>query len=263
MEETAGIRSVRRAMALLNHFTAQRPCWSITELSQVTGLHKSVVYRLLASMELDGFVSQDPRSKKYRIGPQAFAVGSTFRPFLFLEQLAYPVIETLVEQTGHSSSLGVTAGLRFIIVLSIQSNRAIRVAFDVGERPYYHSAAIGKLLLAYMSDDEVAEIVGTEPFPVVTPHTIASAKALQADLMATRQRGYSVSWEESIVGVGGVAAAVTNSARECIASLGMAFPVHLVSNDGLCDLGRQTAEAAATLSRSVKTLSLDDYRVGR
>ena len=61
-----GIQSVRRALRLLASFTPERPQWSVGALARATGLHKSVVTRLMATMALEGFVVQDPASQHRR-----------------------------------------------------------------------------------------------------------------------------------------------------------------------------------------------------
>ncbi|MEA2526666.1 MAG: IclR family transcriptional regulator, acetate operon repressor, partial [Thermomicrobiales bacterium] len=81
------VQSVQRALQLLSLFAPhrtrlapRRTLWTVSDLARATGLHKSVVARLMATMALDGFVVQDPATKAYRIGPQAFAVGSAYEP---------------------------------------------------------------------------------------------------------------------------------------------------------------------------------------
>ena len=75
MHEPAGsIRSVQRAMQILGKFGTIRKSWGVMDLSRETGLHKSVVTRILATMAHEGFVVQDPESRAYSAGPKAFAV---------------------------------------------------------------------------------------------------------------------------------------------------------------------------------------------
>lgn len=253
---TGSIQSVQRALQLLKRFAPDRPQWSVTELARSTGLHKSVVTRLMATMALEGFVVQDPTTRTYSIGPQAFAVGSMYRPYALLEQLARPVLQDLMIRSNHSTSLGVPAGDRFLTLISIQSNQSIRVAFEVGQQPYYHSASVGKALLAGMDNDRIRELLGPGPLPKVTPYTTESLDALLEELERIRETGIAISREESIIGVGGVAAPVKNSLGECIAAVGIAYPAHVVTEADITEFGRLVREGAETLSQAIGSLSL-------
>ncbi|MCA9858842.1 MAG: helix-turn-helix domain-containing protein, partial [Thermomicrobiales bacterium] len=100
LASTSAIQSVQRALGLLSlfapsrtHPVPQRKEWSVTELAKESGLHKSVVARLMATMAHDGFVIQNPTTRRYSIGPQAFAVGSSYEPLRVLDQIARPAME--------------------------------------------------------------------------------------------------------------------------------------------------------------------------
>src|SRR5437868_6924381 len=104
------IQSVRRAMKLLSAFTPERSQWSVSDLGRWSGLHKSVVARLMATMAMDGFVVQDPVTRTYTIGPQCFAVGSAYEPYTMLDRIARPIMQELALATGHACALGVPVG---------------------------------------------------------------------------------------------------------------------------------------------------------
>lgn len=252
------VKSVRRALQLLSLFTPRRPEWSVSDLARATGLHKSVVARLMATMAASGFVVQDAETKLYRIGPAAFAVGSVFQPYQMLDRIARPVLEALAQRSGHSATLGVPDGDRFMIVQSVSGNLSIRVAFEVGERPYYHGASIGKALLAEMPEERVRQIVGPNPLPKITPYTIGTVEKLLVELARVREKGVAFTWEESIIGVGGVAAAVRNAYGECVAAVGIAYPTHLVTEQEIETLAQMVRAAADEISRKIGVLSLGD-----
>jgi len=67
---TGGIQSVERAIAVLKLFGESEPDLGVTELARRLKLHKSTVSRLLSTLEAGGFVQQDPRNGRYRLGLQ-------------------------------------------------------------------------------------------------------------------------------------------------------------------------------------------------
>ncbi len=265
VERNGAIQSVRRALRLLGAFTPERPEWSVGDLARATGLHKSVVTRLMATMALDGFVVQDPASRAYTIGPQAFAVGNVYGPHLILERIARPVMQQLTLSCGHACALGVPVGHQFMYLLVVESPRStpIRVTIEVGGRRPYHAAAIGKVLLAGMPHERVRRILGEGPLPKITPYTIDSVERLLAELGEVRRTGIAISRQEAILGVGAVAAGITNMHGRWIAGLNVVYPIHLVPEQEIEQLGRLTVQAARRIAQQLGGLSLDGSAMPR
>lgn len=233
--ESGGIQSVHRAMRLLGLFTPQGPDasrrtrWSVSDLARASGLHKSVVARLMATMAAHGFVFQDPVSRSYSIGPTAFAVGSAYEPYQVLDQIAHPVMAALTAECGHASYLGVPAADHYVFLLACESTRSIRVTIEIGEQRPYHTGAIGKALLAGMSNDEIATRVGPEPLPRMTPYSISSLAQLMAQIAEIRRSGIALNQDEAILGTGSVATGIRDAQDETVAGLGIVYPSHIVS----------------------------------
>jgi IclR family transcriptional regulator, acetate operon repressor len=254
MAEPAGtIRSVERAMRVLAHFSAQHPQWAVSDLARATGVHKSVITRLLATMAREGFMVQDPVSRAYRVGPKAFAVGSSYRPHAILSHIAEPVMRRVTDRCGHAVSIGTPAGDKFVYLLVNDSRLPIRVVANVGEERDYHANATGKILLAGMTDAEIRRLIGDGPLACHTPHTITSTAELLAELKQVRRDGVAYNRQEAVLGVGAVAAPIVDGAGACVAGMSIVYPIHLVAEDearAMESLVRAAAsEISAALSR--------------
>lgn len=262
--EVTVVQSVHRALQLLNmfaphrtHAVPHRKRWSVSDLARATGLHKSIVARMMATMALEGYVVQDPVTRQYSIGPQAFAVGYSYEPYAVLNSVARPVMEDLTARCGHASYLGVAAGAYYVCLLAVESRRSIRVNIDVGERRTYHSGAIGKVLLAEKSDAAVRELVGPEPLPQLTPHTITLHAELLAQLAEVRRTGIAYNRQESIPGSESIAVGIRNASGDCVAGIGIIYPNHVVNEPELQELTRQVIAAGETLSQRLAALPPD------
>lgn len=249
MHEPAGsIRSVRRAMQILGKFGTTRKSWGVMDLSRETGLHKSVVTRILATMAHEGFVVQDPESRAYSAGPKAFAVGSSYEPQEVLGQVARPVMRRVTDQCGHATSLGVPAGDRFIYLLVVEGTLPVRVAARVGEERDYHANAIGKILLAGMSDTEIRELVTAHPLRTHTEHTVVDFGQLMREIAEIRRTGMANNREEAMLGVGARAVPILDAAGHWIAGLSIVYPIHLVEDREVRELERLIGEAGREIS---------------
>jgi len=133
------------------------------------------------------------------------------------------------------------------------------VAFEIGERPHYHSAAIGKVLLAGMTDEQVCEIVGDDSFPAITKHSITELDALRAELTRIRASGYALSDQESIIGVGAVAAPLTNAHGSTVAGISVVYPSHLTPETEIEALIELIKEYAVRASERIGVLALPQH----
>jgi DNA-binding IclR family transcriptional regulator len=245
-------------MQLLNSFSPERTQWSVGDLSRNTGLHKSVVARLMTTMASAGFLIQDEENKAYTIGPQVFAIGSVYEPRAFLERAAHSSMSDLARACGQTCALGVPAGEQFMYVIVVDNPRVttLRVTVHPGRRRPYHSSAVGKMLLANMPAEQAERILEITPLVKQTPFTIDSVEALRAELDEIRRTGVAFSNQESVLGIGAIAAGIRNSNGSMIAGITIVFPFHLVSGEERAMVVRLALEAAQHISERVGCLAL-------
>ena len=87
---------------------------------------------------------------------------------------------------------------------------AIRLASQVGlSRPLYCSA-VGKAILADMTESEVRYIWENSLIEKKTEHTITEYEELLEDLIKIRERGYALDNEENEMGVRCIAVSIKN-----------------------------------------------------
>src|SRR5258707_15622281 len=114
--DSGSYTSVRRALRLLQTFNRYHTRRSVGELAQATGLHKSIVTRLMATMAHEGFVVQDPLTRRYMIGPMLFSAGSLYEPAAMYREVAEPVLNDLAANTGYTCGIGVPIGSEVYMV---------------------------------------------------------------------------------------------------------------------------------------------------
>ena len=221
----------------------------MSDLARASGLHKSVVARLMATMAQDGWVVQDAVSRAYRVGPQAFAVGSAYEPLAVLDHVAKTTMEELTARCGHASYVGVPAGRHYVYLLAVESTRSIRVTIEVGESRDYHAGAIGKILLAGLPDERIREIVGPDPLPQLTSKTISSVTGLLDEIETIRRTGIAFNREETVLGGGSVAVGIRDKSGTTIAGLALSYPTHVVDEKELDAIISALREAGATISQ--------------
>lgn len=249
----AGYSSVTRALRLLQAFDRYHARRSVAELATCTGLHKSVVTRLMATMAREGFVVQDPATRHYRIGPMLFSAGSLYEPFAMYREVAEPVLSELANSTGYTSCVGVPIGAEVIMVAVVEAplTNGIRVSMVIGSRRPIYIGATGKVILSGMTDQQVRAILGEGGLEQWTPYTPASVEALLCELAEIRRRGYATNREESTLGSGGVAAPIADRSGAVSAALVVTFPVQFVSEEAMHVLAAHVVAAARRIARQL------------
>ena len=196
------IRSVQRALTVLRTFLAHDSGISASLLSQETGLDPSTVFRLLVTLEAQGFVEVDPKSGKYQPGVVLLELGSRFLKNNDIRSRSIGHLERLRDRFGETVHLTVLDGNEVVYLEKLAGLRPIGfMSSRVGDRNPAHCTGVGKALLAYLPDAELARRYPNGRLKRYTAHTITSLKALRAELKSVRSLGYAVDQEEHEEGV--------------------------------------------------------------
>lgn len=146
-KEDRGVATLQRALTILSTFEASTT-QSLAELSRRTGLYKSTLLRLLGTLEKFGYIGQQADGN-YHVGVAALHLGSLYQRWVKPAELINPVLRSLVEQTGESSSFNVQEGELRVCVYRVDSTHKIRDHVRVGDLLPLHRGAGGKILLAF------------------------------------------------------------------------------------------------------------------
>ena len=218
------IRSVKKAMELLDLFTEERPEWGVTELAQALGLPKATVHGLLCSLVEGGVLHRLP-SGRYRLGWRIPLLNRVLMESVPLRLEARPRMARLAELYGETVHLAVLERGRVLYLEKQQGNRAIQVNITgVGAYLYAHASALGKVLLSGLSEKEVIAVVRTHGLPALTPNTITTLEELLSELRGVRERGYAYALEEYLPDLCCVAAPIRDHTGEVIAALSFSVP---------------------------------------
>ena len=241
------LKTVDRALQVLLQFNEKHPEWSTGELAQTLGLHRSIVYRILATLEHRGFVTQTGHRRRFRLGLKLVQLGNVVLAGIDLRQAAYPIMTRLVRETGESAFLTVVSGDESVCVDKIDSPQQIRVTLTIGGRYPLHAGASNKVLLAYLPPVTIDGLVakGLDP---ITPNTITDPTRLKENLAMIRKQGWVHSIGELTPSVAAVAVPLWNSNGSVIAALSIAGLASRFSEDKLPMLIGKTCQAAEEIS---------------
>ena len=243
-----GLSSVANSLRLIRAFSEDHYEIGISDLAKRLGLAKSTVHRLASTLLDQGMLEQNAGDGKYRLGLALFELGTLVRRKMDFTVEARPFLRTLMEKTGETVHLAILDHDSVLYIITHESKQALRMGSKVGTRVPVHSTAVGKTLLAFQPEAEVARIVALG-LPASAPNTIVDARALQRDLALVRARHYAVDDEESEVGLRSIAAPVFSHSGNVVAAISIAGPVHRMTKKMLLGWVRELVEAADAVSQ--------------
>jgi len=241
------LKTVDRALEVLLRFNEEHPEWSTGELAQALGLHRSIVYRILATLERRGFVTQADHRGRFRLGLKLVELGNVVLASMDLRQVAHPIMARLVREIGESAFLTVVSGDESVCVDKIDSPQPIRVTMTIGGRYPLHAGASNKILLAYLPPDTIEALIA-RGLEAITPDTITDPARLKENLAMIRKQGWAYSVGELTPGVAAIAVPLWNNNEEVVAALSIANLASKFSEDRLPMLISKVRQAAEEIS---------------
>jgi DNA-binding IclR family transcriptional regulator len=204
-------RSLEYGVAILETFSAEHRELGIARLSDIVGISRSTTHRYATTLVALGYLEQNSK-RKYRLSTRAADPGNAAIAAVRRDIHARVVLEELREQTGHTVSMGVLDRARVTYVHRLFGHRAGQYAIDanlgVGASVPVYCTALGKVLLASLSDAERRELLAGLRLTRHGPNTILNKRALAAELDGISPRGIVLSDEEAVHGARSIAVLV-------------------------------------------------------
>lgn len=238
--------STEKALNILMAFTPHNHSLGTLELSKKLGIHKSTVSRLLHLLADNGFLQQNPETKKYMLGRAAAQIGSAVLRSLNNEivAIAQPYLNELSDAVGESVALEVVSGTNVILAYHSEGRGHIRFSFQLGEQVPIHVAAGAKTILAH-STPEFVDLCLKRKLNRYTENTIVSKKLYRELLDEVRLSGVAYDNGERYEDTKAIAAPILNHEGIAAAAVVIAGPAFRLTPEFFSDVAtplKQTAE---------------------
>jgi len=241
------VQSLDRALEILR-LLGSEPEMRVTDLARRLEVHKSTVFRLLSTLQEHGLVEQNPTTEKYRLGYGLVRLAGAVVAELDLARASRSVLQELATRTGETVNLAILQGDQVVNIDQIAAPNLVVNVNWVGKQTPLHATSNGKVLLAYLSEDERRRLLDRS-LPRLTPRTITDPRILEKQLHRVLTDGYAFTLEELELGLNAVAAPVYAADGRVQAAVSVAGPSYRVTPQRLSDLGEMTKDAAAAISR--------------
>jgi IclR family KDG regulon transcriptional repressor len=211
-----------RVFAVLDRLSRQRSI-GLEEISREIKLAKPTVYRFLLTLQELGYARRVD-GDRWAITLKMFNLGSRALDYLDLCTVARPIAEELSEELGETIHMGVLDGDSAVYVLKIESRYTIRMYSRVGRRMPLYCTAIGKVLLAFSTEEEREVALKGVRLLAFTKKTLTSRAALYAQLEQVRERGFALDDEEREEALHCIAAPIFDHSGSVVAAISVSWP---------------------------------------
>jgi DNA-binding IclR family transcriptional regulator len=221
---------------------------TLSSIARHLAAPKNSVVSLLAGMLQSDHVSRDERAV-YRLGPATLQLSLRIAGGVRLRGLVRPALERIRDATGETALAGMALPGQDLLayIEKAESLHPMRYTVPIGERREFHSTAAGKLILAFMPQQELEACLQRIDLTPLTGTTITSVTRLKAELKRIRQSGIASTRDERIDGASAIAAAVVDPQGRLVNSLVVVGPS--------ARLLRRADEHTAVLVREARQLS--------
>jgi len=199
------VRSLDRALALLEHVADAGGAMRLGELEALTGLPLPTVHRLVRALVDNGYLLQEP-TRSYALGPRLIRLGEIAGRRL--GSRAESALIELAGEIGESANLALLDHDRVVYVAQAPSRQFMRMFTEVGRRVYGHCTGVGKAVLAQLPDDEVLSLLRRTGMPARTARTHTDPTAFLGEIAEIREQGWAMDDGEEEAGVRCVAVPV-------------------------------------------------------
>lgn len=232
---------------MLETLAGMRQPATLREIADRAGLSQSNSFRILQALEQEGYLHHLGRSG-YRLASRSLALATVIGPRPATLRLMYPVVARLAAISGEAAVIHLRAGHFRVLVLGVpaRSGPILDPAGVLGERTPLASGASGRIILAYLTE---AELAGVD-LNGVTPQ----------QLEAIRERGYEMSFGENHPGINGLSVPLLAEADDpayppiALGAMTIAGPAARLPDEGLLRLVGPLTGACRDLSPRLATL---------
>ena len=228
------VTALERGLQLLQILADEDRQFGLQEIVVRAGLPKTTVFRLLTTLEANGFVERTAASG-YRVGLQLIRVGQFAHAVFDLRRISQPNLDRLHRSSSDTVNLGAWRHDQAVYVEVLPSPLRLRFVESPGTVAPLHASALGKAIAAHLPEAEVRRIISGTGLAPLTRHTITALKDYLSELERVRACGYAVDREETDIGAACIGAPLFDSTK-VVGGISLSAPV-----------GRMTAKRVSVL----------------
>lgn len=249
--EKYAVQPLVRAIAVLRYIGAGNRCRNLSFAAKATGVNRTTMIRILATLERERLIEVMPEGGGYRLGTSLLSLAAEALSARSIVETARPALRRLVEELTLSAHLGIREGTDVVYLAREAPVSHLASTVHEGTRLPAHATTIGRILLAELGPEELAQLYAGRVLQAFSERTATTMADLSAQLARDRLQNLSWSVGNFEPEIGSAAAAVFDSSGKAIAGINVTGPVAAFATGTL-----QAARIAAAVGAAAAAVSL-------
>lgn len=250
MEKNNRVQAIDRAVMILKCFSEKRQEIRLSEIADELDLNRSTAHGIISTLKYHGLIDQDEVTQKYRLGLFLMELGNIINNSLDIRNISTPIIEEVCNEIEETVHIGKLDNHEVVYIDKIESTQSMRIFTTVGARNPAYSTGVGKVMLAYLEEDELLKAF-PENMEKFTEKTIIDKDELMAELEKIRAKGYSMDNEENIDGLTCVAAPIFDQFGIVKYGISVSGPTIRMTEEKISNTIKLVKKAAKQISKEL------------
>lgn len=218
-----------KGLAVIETFTSERPRLSIAEAALAAGLDRATTRRCLLTLAHEGYADYD--GKFFTLTPRVLRLGVGSLAAMPLPRLVQPLLDSLSEMIGASTSVSILDGAEIVYVARAAQRKVMSIGLMPGSRLPAYCTSMGRVMLAALPVERRRAILGDATLPARTPFTLTDPVAIHAELERVHAQGFAAIDQEVEIGLRSVAVPLFNMHGRVVAAINVGVPATQPSID--------------------------------
>jgi DNA-binding IclR family transcriptional regulator len=221
-QKNSAVPAVERALDILEYIGEQAKPISLKEAQNALKIPPASFFRIISELTERGYLREDnTTSGKYVLGHKILYLSQCFTRQIDLNTVALHCMRNLSEKCNQTSQLGALQNNGVVYLNQVLSTRPISITAALGTILPVNVSAAGKVLTAFLPENEKEEFLRDAKFASHTGKTITNIDEFRKELNKVKEYGVAMDDEEYAVGIGCLAAPVFNHKGRCVAAVGI------------------------------------------
>lgn len=229
-----------------------------SDILEVADFPKATVYRFVQTLTSQGMLSYDRDRQTYAPGIRLVRLAHAAWQQSSLAPVARPHIEMLAAEVDETVHLAQLDHAQVLYVDKIVPNQPIEMYSQAGKIGPAYCTGVGKAMLAYLTPEQLDEVLEQQSFHAFTAQTLSSAEALKAELSDIRSNGYGFDREEHEPGIICVALPILSETGRVLGALSVTSSTRRTNLAALEALVPRIRVAAAAIAGEVESWRFPD-----
>lgn len=223
--ESGSVKSAMRVLDLFEYLRRWNAAQTHTQIAAQLAIPKSSLTQLLKTLVHRGYLDYDPASKGYFLGPAVTALGQRSAETQDLASAAESVLVETARTTRETCALNVLKGDASEVMATASGSHRLHYLMRIGDTAPLYATSGGKALLAHLPAEMRQDYLSRVRFEAITPRTLGSIAALEAEIAEIQRTGIAFVVEEFTPGIAGMARPILSRSGFPLAAVNIALPV--------------------------------------